>query len=127
MAVASFEYISQEKNDPEHMTQIFDTIVTVFVQDLRENAVKHALSAGALASLALYRYILSSTKEKRRGPMLLGPMIRLHSNAHDHRGKTYLPQEMCGEDVELAANRIPAYWTRLQDSAEQPGGITAFA
>ena len=27
---------------------------------------------------------------------------------------------MCGEDVELAANRMPAYWTRLQDSAEQP-------
>ena len=25
-----------------------------------------------------------------------------------------------GEDVELAANRMPAYWTRLQDSAEQP-------
>ena len=27
---------------------------------------------------------------------------------------------MCGKDVELAANRMPAYWTRLQDSAEQP-------
>ena len=108
MAVASVKISPQNRNDPEHLTQILDAAVTDFVQDLRDNAVKHSLSAGALASLALYRYILASTKEKRRGPMLLGPIIRLHSNARDHRGKTYLPQGMCGEDAELGANRMPA-------------------
>ena len=54
----------QNRNDPEHLTQILDAAVTDFVQDLRDNGVKHSLSAGALASLALYRYILASTKEK---------------------------------------------------------------
>ena len=52
--------------------------------------------------------------------MLLGPIFRMLANAEGTSRKQYLPQEQCGEDVELAANRMPAYWTRLQDSAERP-------
>ena len=33
--------------------------------------------------------------------------------------KQYLPADLCSEDVDLAANRMPAYWRRLQESAEQ--------
>ena len=50
--------------------------------------------------------------------MLLGPAFRLLANFEGNRGKQYLPQERCGEDIELAANRMPAYWTRLQASAD---------
>lgn len=70
--------------------------------------------------LALYRHILVITQTKRQGPMLLGPIFRLLSNSLGHRGKQYLPEDQCGEDVELTANRMPAYWTRMQDSVEQP-------
>ena len=34
--------------------------------------------------------------------------------------KQYLPAEACGEDVELAANSMPAYWRRMQNSAVLP-------
>ena len=51
--------------------------------------------------------------------MLLGPIFRMLANSEGTSRKQYLPEDMCGEDVELAANRMPAYWMRLQDSAEQ--------
>ena len=52
--------------------------------------------------------------------MFLGPIFRMLANAEGTTREQCLPQEQCGEDVELAANRMPAYWTRLQDSAEWP-------
>ena len=51
--------------------------------------------------------------------MLLGPAFRLLSNFEGKRGKQYLPQECCGEDVELAANRMPAYWERMCATANE--------
>ena len=70
--------------------------------------------------MALYHRILIAWKKKSRGPMFLGPIFRLLANAEGTSRKRYLAENECGEDVELAANRMPAYWTRLQDSAEQP-------
>ena len=52
--------------------------------------------------------------------MRLGPVFRMLANAEGSSRKQYLPQEQCGEDVVLAANRMPAYWTRMKNSAEQP-------
>ena len=49
--------------------------------------------------------------------MLLGPAFRLLANFEGNRGKQFLPQERCGDDVELAANRMPAYWERMRASA----------
>ena len=51
--------------------------------------------------------------------MHLGPVLRILGNASGRFRKQYLSQEQCGEDVELAANRMPAYWRRMQDSAGQ--------
>ena len=112
---------AKNRTDSEHLSKIFDTAVADFVQDLRDNAVTaFSLSARALASLALYRHILIAAQKQRKGPMILGPIVRLLANAHGAARKQYLPEDLCGEDVELTANRMPAYWRRLQSSAEQP-------
>ena len=112
---------SQSKDDPEYISALFEKIVTDFFTDQRASEVGPLnLSKHSLAMLALYRHILVITQTKRQGPMLLGPIFRLMSNSLGHRGKQYLPEDQCGEDVELTANRMPAYWREMQDSVEQP-------
>ena len=112
---------SQSKDDPEYISALFERIVTDFFTDLHASeAGPLNLSKHSLAMLALYRHILAITQTKRQGPMLLGPIFRLMSNSLGHRGKQYLPEDQCGEDVELTANRMPAYWREMQDSVEQP-------
>ena len=49
--------------------------------------------------------------------MMLAPVFRLLANAEGTSRKQYLSHEQCGEDVELTANRMPAYWTRLHNGA----------
>ena len=113
---------NQQKGNVENLPQVLETLVDDFVQDFSADnaATRCSYPKRTLAMLAVYRYILVTLQsERKRGPMLLGPIFRLLTNAHGNRGKTYLPQHMCGEDAELAANRMPAYWTRLQGSAEQ--------
>ena len=51
--------------------------------------------------------------------MFLEPAFRLLLNFEGKGGKQYLPQECCGEDVELAANRMPAYWERMRATADE--------
>ena len=110
----------QSRQDPEYLPQIFETAVDEFLQDVSGNTLTRlALSKHTLAVLALYHRILIVWKKKSRGPMYLGPIFRMLANAEDTSRKQYLPQEQCGEDVELAANRMPAYWTRIQDSADR--------
>ena len=48
------------------------------------------------------------------------PTLRLLAIFKGECGKQYTPQDACGEDVELAANRLPAYFSRLPGSAAQP-------
>ena len=84
----------KDRTDAEHLPNILDTAVADLVQDLRENAVSAlSLSASALASLALYRHILIVAKKKRRGPMVLGPIVRLLANAGGTARKQYLPED----------------------------------
>ena len=108
----------KNRTDAEHLPKILDTAAADFMQDLRDSAVTAlSLSASALASLALYRHILIGARKKRRGPMVLGPIVRLLANAGGAARKQYLPEDRCGDDVELTANRMPAYWRRLQSCA----------
>jgi hypothetical protein len=113
---------ARSTNDDEYLPQIFETMVDDFIQALREHGVTGlALSPHALASLALYRHILVAAKEKqKRRPLLQGPIFRLLANASGTARKLYLPVDAVGEDVELTANSMPAYWRRMQNSAEQP-------
>ncbi len=69
---------------------------------------------------------LAHFAEASKGLILrLGPTLRLLSNCKGDCGKRYTPQDACGADVELAANRLPAYFTRLADSAAQPVSSSA--
>ncbi len=44
-----------------------------------------------------------------------------------HCGKRYTLQDKCGDDVVLAANRLPAYFSRLADSAAEPVSLSSSA
>ena len=111
----------QSRQDPEYLLQMIETAVDEFLHDLSGHLLTAlALPKNTLAMLALYHRILIAWKTKSRGPMFLGPIVRMRANSEGTSRKQYLPEDMCREDVELAANRMPAYWTRLQDSAEQP-------
>ena len=52
--------------------------------------------------------------------MHLSPAVRLFANSQGECGKTYCDAEACGPDVVLAANRMPAYWRRMQANLERP-------
>ena len=101
---------AKHRADAGHLSKIFDTAVVDLVGGLRDNAVTTlSLSAGAFASLALYRHILIKAQKHRKGPMILRPIVRLLANANGAARKQYLPEDLCGEHVELTANRMPAY------------------
>ena len=111
----------KSRPDPECLPQIFQTAVEEFLHDVPADLrTGFARSKHTLAALALYHRILTIRQAKIRGPMSCGPVLRLLANAAGTNRKPYLPADQCGKDVELAANRMPAYWTRLQDSAAQP-------
>ena len=104
-----------------YLPDLFATMVDDFMQALQDNNITGlALSPTAWATLALYHHILVVSTRKRNKALLLGPMFRLLANASGRARKQYLPADVCGRDVELAANRMPAYWRRMQDSAGQP-------
>ena len=81
------------------------------MEDLRTFSVP--LSKYSVATCAMFYHLIPEAKLKK-GLLPLGPVFRLLSNFEGQRGKQYLPQERCGEDVELAANRMPAYWERMR-------------
>jgi hypothetical protein len=93
----------QSRRDPECLPQIFEEAVDEFVQELSANMLTGlAVSKHTLAMLALYHRILIVWKPKSRGPMFWGPIFRMLANSTDAGRKQYLPEDMCGEDVELA-------------------------
>ena len=111
----------EQRQDREYLPQLFETAVDEFLQELHANQITgSSRSKHTLAVLALYHRILITWKKKNTAPMVMGPMFRMLANAEGTSRKQYLPQDQCGEDVELAANRMPAYWTRMQKSAGQP-------
>ena len=111
----------EKRHDPDYLPQLFETAVNEFLEELHAHVrIDLPRSKHTLAVLALYYGILIAWKKKNTDPMRLGPVFRMLANAEGSSRKQYLPQEQCGEDVVLAANRMPAYWTRMKNSAEQP-------
>ena len=93
--------------------------------ELTETFVSKMVRLGAgytpalVAAVAVVYHVLPATK-LRQGLMVLGPAVRLLANSRGECGKCYCDAEACGADVALAANRMPAYWRRLQGLSEQP-------
>ena len=112
----------EKRQDPDYLPQLLQTAVDEFLEELHAKVrTGSPRSKHTLAVLALYYGILITWKKKNTGPMRLGPVFRMLANAEGTTRKQYLPQEQCGEDVELAANRMPAYWKRMRSNGEQPG------
>ena len=119
---------TQSKGDLEYITKMFETVVEHFFDDIRINTITGlSLSKRTLATLALYHRLLVAVHKQKHAPFTLAPICRLLANAAGKRGKQYLPENVCGDDVYLAANQMPAYWTRMtisEHGAAQPEDLT---
>ena len=78
------------------------------------------LSKHTLAACTCFWLLLTAQKPAATRMVRFGPTLRLLANFKGESRKQYTPQDACGEDVELAANGLPAYFSRLAGSAEQP-------
>jgi hypothetical protein len=103
-----------QRANPDHIRETLDTIVDNIMEVVPGSSM--TFSRHSLATCALFHRFIPAP-QCRKGPTLLGPAFRLFSNFEGARGKQYLPHECCGEDVELAANRMPAYWERMRANA----------
>lgn len=75
-----------------NLPQSLDIALTDFAQAPTVNDTDGLkLSASALATLALYRYIRVLAQKKRQGRMLMAPIFRLLANASGTARKQDLP------------------------------------
>jgi hypothetical protein len=109
------------RHEADHISELFNTAAEdFFLYAQRHGITATPLSKHALATCTLFRLLLTSQKPPKAFILRFGPTLRLLANYEGKCGKRYAPQDSCGADVELAANRLPAYFTRLADSAAQP-------
>ena len=99
------------------LEQKLDELTDMFFEDVTEFSSGYTPGSVAVAVLL---YQLAPVTKVRQGPMLLSPAVRLFANHRRESGKTYLDAEACGPDMVLAANRMPAYWRRLEGNLEKP-------
>ena len=107
----TLQVLVAQRTNADHIRETLDAIVDNFMQVIPTGAM--ALSRHSLAICALFYRLIPGPK-CTKGPMLLGPAFRLLLNFEGKRAKQYLPQDCCGEDVELATNRMLAYWERMR-------------
>ena len=109
------------RHDVDHIAELFNKATDdFFLHAQRHGAAAILLTKHAIATCTLFRLLLTSQKPPTTLILRFGPTLRLLANLKGECGKQYTPPEQCGADVELAANRLPAYLTRLADSAAQP-------
>ena len=105
----------------EHIAELFNTATEDFFLHCQQHGITDTpLSKHTLATCTLFRLLLTAQKPAAALIFRFAPTLRLLANFKRECGKQYTPQDACGEDVELAASRLPAYFSRLADSAEQP-------
>ena len=109
------------RHDMEHIAELFNTATEDFFLHCQQHGITGMpLSKHTLSACTLFRFLLTSQKPTAGHILRFGPVLRLLANFKGECGQKYIPQDKCGADVELAANRLPAYFTRLADSAAQP-------
>ena len=102
------------------MVQVAETLGSVaanFRADMAEKiATFPLLSIRATAVCALYHGALMARRRsnERKGPTRFAPILRLLANSKSMCGKSYIPADECGDDVELTANLLPAYCRETQ-------------
>ncbi|CAK0903594.1 unnamed protein product, partial [Prorocentrum cordatum] len=111
------------RRDANHFAELFNTATEDFFLCAQQHGITATpLSKHTLATCTLFRLLLTSQKPPKAFVLRFGPILRLVANFKGDCGKRYTPHDACGENVELAANRLPAYFTRLADSAALPVG-----
>ena len=114
------------RHDADHCADLFNTATEDFFLYAQQHGITATpLSKHTLATCTLFRLLLISQKPPKTIILRCGATLRLLANFKGDCGKRYTPQDECGADVELAANRLPAYFTRLADSAAQPVSSSA--
>ena len=103
-----------QRNQP--LDERLDEMTGTFFESVAEFSAGYAPGCVAVAALV---YHLAHKTKARQGLMHLSPAVRLFANSRGEGGKTYCDAESCGADVVLAANRMPAYWRRMQGNLEQ--------
>ena len=99
------------------LDETLDEMTNTFFVNVAEFSAGYAPGCVAVAALV---YHLAHKTKVRQGLMHLSPAVKLFANSRGEGGKTYCDAESCGADVVLAANRMPAYWRRMQGNLEQP-------
>ncbi|CAK0810017.1 unnamed protein product, partial [Prorocentrum cordatum] len=111
------------RRDANHFAELFNAATEDFFLHAQQRGITATpLSKHTLATCILFRLLLTSQKPPKASILRCGPIPRLVANFKGDCGKRYTPLDACGEDVELAANRLPAHCARLAASAAQPVG-----
>ena len=119
--VKALKIPDDRRHDMEHIAELFNTATVDFFLHCQQHGITDTpLSKHTLATCTLFRLLLTAQKPAAARIFRFGPTLRLLANFKGECGKQYIPQDACGEDVELAANRLPACFSELADSAEQP-------
>ena len=101
-----------------HVHEQFQQIVEDFMVDLqKQNLIQTVASSfplRILAACALQHGLLRKHAPKaKRTEVRDAPMLRKHLNSMGKLRKSYLPADRCGELSELAADKLPAFFTTL--------------
>ena len=109
------------RHDADYLAELFNTATEDFFLHAQQHGITATpLTKHTLATCTLFHLLLTLQKPPKALVLRFGPTLRLLANFKGECVKQYKPQDKCGADVELAANRLPAYFTRLADSAAQP-------
>ena len=107
---------------------MIDTATESFFLCYQEGTQHAPLPNNTLATCTLLRMLLTIVQPAAIQMFRLAPTLRLLANVKGESRKRYTPEDVCGEDVEVAASRLPAHFSRLAGSVEQPdssSGIVA--
>ena len=115
--VKALKIPEDRRHDMEYIAEFFNTATDDFFLHCQQQGITDTpLSKHTLATCTLFRLLLTAQKPAATRMFRFRPTLRLLANFKGECRKQYTPQDACGEDVELAANRLPAYFSRLADS-----------
>ena len=119
--VKALKLPEDRRHDMEHFAELFGAAAVDFFWHCQEHGITDTpLPKHTLATCTWFRLLLTAQKPAAPLNFRFGPTLRLLANFKRECCKQYTPHNACGGDVELAANRLPAYFSRLADSSEQP-------
>ncbi|CAK0869013.1 unnamed protein product, partial [Prorocentrum cordatum] len=116
----AFKIPEARRRDARHFAELFNAATEDFCLRAKQRGITATpLSKRILATCTIFRLLLTSQKPPKAFVLRFGPALRLLANYKGDCGMRYAPRDARGADVELAANGLLAYFTRLADSVAQ--------